>query len=86
MYPEEKIDIDRFKIIMTAQDKQIEAGIEQMIILSFVYSYKDISLENLEKYVLFLQKDDVKRFNKSIVNGIVKALNNASNKMTKKLN
>ena len=86
MHPEEKIDIDRFKIIMTAQDKQIEAGIEQMIILSFVYSYKDISLENLEKYVLFLQKDDVKRFNKSIVNGIVKALNNASNKMTKKLN
>ena len=86
MKPNEKVDVEKFKIIMAAQDKQMEAGIEQMMILSFVYSYKSISIENLEKYVVFLQKEDVKKFNKSVVNGIVKALNNSSKKMTKKLN
>jgi len=86
MEPEKDIDVEKFKIMMAAQDKQIEVNIEQMTILSFVYSYKNISIQNLETYVVFLQKEDVRRFNKSIVNGIVKALNNASDKMTKKLN
>ena len=86
IHPEEKVDVEKYKIIIAAQDEQIEVAIEQMMILSFVYSYKNISIDNLEKYIVFLQKDDVSKFNNSVVNGIVKALDNASKKMTRKLN
>lgn len=86
MNPEEQVDIEGFKIIMAAQDKQIQASIQQMMILSFVYSYKDIDIDSLEKYVIFLQKDNVNKFNQSVVKGILKAFDNASKEMSKKLN
>jgi hypothetical protein len=86
MAPEKKVDIEAFKIIMSAQEKQMRANIEQFVILSFVYSYKDMSVQEIEEYVVFLKKPHTKKFNKSVVDGLVKALSQATLKMAKNLN
>ena len=72
--PYKPIEIAEFKKQMDAQEEQMRANMKQFIVLSFIYSYKDLDFAMIEKYIAFLEKDKTKKFNQSIMDGIESAL------------
>ncbi len=72
--PYKPIEIAEFKKQMATQEVQMRANMKQLIILSFIYSYKDLDFASIEKYIAFLEKDKTKKFNQSTIDGIKSAL------------
>jgi hypothetical protein len=56
---------------------QINPALEQMVVVSFVYSYQGLSNEELIKYERFLSQSATKKFNEVIISGISIGLENA---------
>jgi len=80
-----KSDMTIFRSQISRQKHIIEKNAHEMIILSYVYAYKNISNEDLEKYMNFLNQKSTIKFNDSATRGIVKALNNSSQQLATKL-
>jgi len=85
MNPGQPINIEAFKDQMSAQEHQLRKNIEQLVILSLVYSYKDIDDAYIEKYIKFLERTNTKKFNESIINSMMNALNQSIDTMAKSL-
>ncbi|MBN2441591.1 MAG: hypothetical protein JXJ04_09590 [Spirochaetales bacterium] len=83
--PSQELNMKDFKAEMSAQAVQLRTDIEQITILSFVYSYKDIEMTILEKYYKFLEQPDTRKFNESVMNGIKTAFNQSIEKMVHSL-
>ncbi len=83
--PDEKVDLEAFRQQMTSQDELMRDNIEQFVILTLLYSYKDIDAASMEKYLQFLSKADTVQFNDSVNAGLIKGLNNAIAKMAQSL-
>ena len=81
MNPDQPVHIEAFKSRMLAQEQQLRANIEQLVIVSYVYSYKDIDIDSLEKYVEFNERPNTRHFNDSVIKGLKYALNNSIDKM-----
>ncbi len=81
MDPEKPVPVEAFKSQMSAQEQQIKANIKQLVIVSFVYSYKDIDIDALEKYIAFNERTNTRKFNDSVIKGMKYALNKAIDKM-----
>lgn len=74
-------DVRLVKTMIDAQEKSIRSQAEQTVILSYVYSYRNISLDEQEKYVNFLKRTTSRKFIKVVKNG----LNLGLNKITENL-
>jgi hypothetical protein len=74
MNPGEPLHLKAFKSQMNLSRVQTREAINQMITISFLYAYKNISTENLKKYETFLNDDTTKKFNKSVIDGMYKGL------------
>ena len=85
MNPSQSINIEDFKTQMFAQEQQSRKKIEQLVILFFVYSYKDINKANIEKYIKFLERPNTKKFNNSVAKGMEYAFNHSIDTMAKSL-
>lgn len=86
MDPDRSVNnIEAFKAQMSAQEQQMRANIEEFVILSFVYSYKDIDMASIEKYVKFLERPNTRKFNDSVIKGMNYALNQSIGKMAESL-
>lgn len=85
MNPNQPVNIDAFKAQMSAQEQQMRANIEQFVILSFIYAYKDIDSVSIEKYVGFLERPGTRKFNDSAIEGIKIALNQSIGRMAESL-
>ena len=85
MEPAQPVNIAAFKAQMSAQEQQIRQNVEQLMIVSFVYSYKNIEIENLKKYVAFLARPETKKFNDSALTGMKSGLNQSIDKMANAL-
>ena len=83
--PYKPIEIAEFKKQMAAQEVQMRANMKQLIILSFIYSYKDLDFASIEKYISFLEKDKTKKFNQSTMDGIESALVESADKLATSL-
>ena len=81
MNPDQPVNVEAFKAQMSAQAQQLRANIEQLVIVSYVYSYKHIDTESIEKYVKFLEQPNTKRFNYSVIKGTKYALDQSIRKM-----
>jgi hypothetical protein len=71
--------LDTAALLAELQDAgaQINPALEQMVIVSFVYSYQALSNEELIKYESFLSKSATMKFNEVIISGISIGLENA---------
>jgi hypothetical protein len=85
LMPGEKVDIEAFRQQMTSQDELMRDNIEQFVILTLLYSYKDIDPASMEKYLQFLGKEDTVQFNDSVNVGLSQGLNIAITKMAQSL-
>ncbi len=85
MNPGQSVNMEAFMAQMSAQEPQIRANIEQVVVLSFVYSYKDIDIASIEKYIIFLERPNTKKFNDSVIKGMKYAFNQSVEIMAKSL-
>ena len=68
--PSNRASIAQYNTYLNASRKQLRAAIEQVIILSFVYSYKDLSAQQLSDYEVFLTKEATIKFHRSVVSSM----------------
>jgi hypothetical protein len=85
MNPDQQVNIGLFEAQLSAQEQQVRANIEQLVIVSFVYCYKDIDIGSIEKYIKFLERSSTRKFNDSVIKGMNHALNQSIDKMAKSL-
>jgi hypothetical protein len=85
MNPDQQVNIGPFEAQLSAQEQQVRANIEQLVIVSFVYCYKDIDIGSIEKYIKFLERSSTRKFNDSVIKGMNHALNRSIDKMAKSL-
>ncbi|MDE1465567.1 DUF2059 domain-containing protein [Spartinivicinus poritis] len=74
MQPDTALDIEPFKAQMAALKEQMRTTAEKMVIISYVYSYRDIGVEKLKKYEAFLNAPVTMKFNKIIKDSMKQGL------------
>ncbi|PCJ19529.1 MAG: hypothetical protein COB02_07225 [Candidatus Cloacimonadota bacterium] len=83
--PNPKIAIERFKSQLSTQEIRMRTNGTQMVLLSLIYSYQDVEISKLQKYVDFVDHSDTKAFNIAVVTGMKKAFLQSINTMSAKL-
>lgn len=83
--PDRPLNVDLFRTSMSGMNQQGRSQIEQFVILSYLYGYKEIHLEGIEKYISFLERRAARRFNDSIARAMNCALNKSIEKMAASL-
>lgn len=83
--PGQKVDIAGFKNQLNAQKEQMRANAESLVLLSLVFTYKDIDPAKIDKYIAFLGTAEVQRANASILKGTSAAFVKSINNMAKSL-
>lgn len=61
--PSQAAPVEEFKKQLSAQEAQMKQELNQFVVLSFVYSYRNINTSELEQYIQFLQKPEAMKFN-----------------------
>lgn len=74
MQPEVPVNIEPFKAQMDAASAQRRTAIEQMVRVSYVYSYQNIETGKLNKYEAFLTEPTSRKFYKTVVEGMYKGV------------
>jgi hypothetical protein len=77
LVPDRSPDIATLKTQLQDADSKINPALEQMVVVSFVYSYQALSNEELIKYESFLSNPTTIKFNKIIMSGINSGLEDA---------
>ena len=85
MNPEQPVQLDAFKSHIREQEEQIRKNVHLLVIVSYVYSYKDVEIASLEKYVDFNKRPNTRRFNDSVARGMQYALDKSIDRMTNSL-
>lgn len=82
---DQQVNIAAFKAQMAAREPQIRAQLEQLVIVSFLYSYKDIDMTSIERYITFLERATARKMNDGVIKGMKYALNQSVDNMAKSL-
>ncbi len=77
--------MEDMKIALDAQEPQIREALEEVVILSFLYTYKGIDLKELHEYVVFLEKPASKKLTSVITKSMYHSLNQSMNQMAARL-
>ena len=80
MQPGTPLNIEPFKAQMDAASEQTRAAVKQMVVISFVYSYKNIETNKLKKYETFLNDFTTMKFNKTIMDSMNRGLESSVSK------
>ncbi|MCO4780785.1 MAG: hypothetical protein KC646_00570 [Candidatus Cloacimonetes bacterium] len=64
--------INAFKIELDSQKGQMLNNSKQMVLLSLVYSYQSLDIEDLKQYLNFVGHPDTKAFNDATMKGLTK--------------
>lgn len=83
--PDQPVQIEAFKSQMLENEQLIRANIEQAVIISWVYSYKDLDIASIKKYLEFNESPNARHFNDSVKLGMKNALNMSIDKMATSL-
>lgn len=83
--PGKAVNLKPYKYQLAQQKPQMRASVEQLVLLSFVFSYKDIDIPSVKKYINFNKRPATKRFNESGIKGMTSALNQSIDKMATSL-
>lgn len=83
--PDQPINIDEYKSQMLSIEPKMRANTEQLVIISFVYSYKTFDDKSLEKYESFLNEPTTVKFNNAVVESFNKGLETSISKWADKI-
>lgn len=72
--PDQPLNIEAYKSQMLAMEPQMRANIEQIVIISFIYSYKTIDDKSLEKYEAFLNNPTTVKFYNVVMESMNKGI------------
>tara|TARA_R110001592_G_scaffold6853_1_gene37786 strand:- start:759 stop:1559 length:801 start_codon:yes stop_codon:yes gene_type:complete len=79
--PEQDINVEQLKSIVTMQIDQAKSGVEQMVAAQLAFTYKDIDKASMNEYLSALESPAMKKFNNSNANGLRIALSNALDRL-----
>jgi hypothetical protein len=85
MDPSKPLQLDKLEAQLAAQRPQIRAQIEQMVIISFVYAYRNIDIEDLKKYENFLSQENSRKFNNTVVAAMNRGMEASVSKLAKEI-
>ena len=85
MQPDIPLDLEPLKAKMKAERAQTREAIKGMVLLSLVYTYKDLEIDKLNKYEKFLKDPITTKFNKMGIKGMNRALSSSVLKFTQAL-
>lgn len=72
--PDTPIDLQNINANIESQKDIMRAMIKEAVIISFLYSYRNISLDKLNKYENFLKKDTTLKFNNAVRDALIQVL------------
>lgn len=79
--PEQPVNVDRLKSIVSMQINQAKASLEQMLTLQLAFAYKDIDKASMNEYLTVLKSPAMQKFNDSNVEGSRLALSKAIDRL-----
>lgn len=68
--PEKPVNLDQIRAHFDSQSVQMRMAAEQMTLISGSYAYRNIPLEDLSQYEVFLNTEHAMKFNKLLVSNI----------------
>lgn len=81
--PDQAVDEKAFrKQVMAGIDR---ANVEQATLTSFVYTYRNIDIPSLKKYIAFLEQPAARRFNDSLSTGLMEGMNKCTENAAEKV-
>lgn len=83
MNPGKAVNIKPYMDQMAAQKPKMRVNIEQLVVLSYIYSYKDIEIASIKKYIAFLKRPNTKKFNDSVIKGLNQSIDKIANSLAK---
>lgn len=83
--PGEPLELESFRARMAAERPAMRQSVEQLVILSLVYSYQDIPLSRLEDYLAFLQSPEGERFSDVVFRGVSDGLTRAVHRLSSEI-
>jgi len=78
--PGQPLNIEAYKSQMLAMEPQMRTNIEQLVIISFIYSYKTIDDKSLNKYEVFLNNSTTVKFYNAVMESMNKGFETATSK------
>ncbi len=83
--PYKPFDFEALESQMSKHRAEIRARIKKIVIVSFLYTYRSLNKEEIDKYTGFLESAAAKNFNNSALQGIGKEMNKALNQLSKSM-
>jgi hypothetical protein len=83
--PDVPLDIKRIHAQLFPRIMQSYDTIQELVILSFVYAYKDISIEDLNTYMLFLNQKNTIKMNTILLEAMNKGVQKSISKWAKNI-
>lgn len=81
----QKADMKAFDQQMAANEAQIRTNIQQMVVISMLYAYKDLSNNEIKKYIAFLKQPSSNKFNTAALKGLSTGLTRSVDSMAKSM-
>lgn len=78
-------DMKAFKAQLSEKMQESKPQIREMIIVSNIYSLKDIDIAGIEKYIKFMEIPAAQKFNKAVMKGMEKAFAQSTEKLVKSM-
>jgi len=85
LQPGTSVDMAQFEDEVDAENARARPDIKKLITVSFLYSYKDIAMDDLKKYESFLSDSATMKFNKTIMSSMNRELGSSVSKWAEKL-
>ncbi len=79
--PAQPVKASDIKAKIAPMLEQQRPNLEQSMLLSYVYTYKDIDTASLDKYLAFLEQPSSKRFHESVIKGMSAGMEQAGSKV-----
>ncbi|MDH5326793.1 MAG: DUF2059 domain-containing protein [Gammaproteobacteria bacterium] len=83
--PGAPVDMQAIETQLAAGEVQMRDAMQQFMVLSMLYSYKELSVAEIKKYVAFLEKPVTQKFNNTVIQAMSVALASAVDNMAKSM-
>ncbi len=68
--PDQTVDLDGFRASLESQEEIMRDNVEQFVVLTLLYTYREFSLDDQKTYLGHLDKEETRRFNQAVLSGL----------------
>jgi hypothetical protein len=79
--PDQPVDMAPFKAQLAKDEAKLMQQVKQFVVLSFVYTYKDIADADMEQYMDFLARPETRKFNDNAISTMQEVLSESVKSM-----